>query len=189
MTFYLSKFLWYLFNPFNCIIFLLILSVILNFLKFFKFSKIILYFSFLLFFIIGVLPTGSYLLYLLEKNYVKSSIYFNSIIRTRKFSNLEKLIAQSLLSYVKVFENRSHDYEPELNIITKNYKNFALISNAFISCYLDNKKAEQSFLRIINPDTLNFTRYNFFYINFLVSKNRNNEALKILEKNNFFKNK
>ncbi|HJO75943.1 MAG TPA: hypothetical protein QF658_00130, partial [Pelagibacteraceae bacterium] len=31
--------------------------------------------------------------------------------------------------------------------------------------------------------TLNFTRYNFFYINFLVSKNRNNEALKVLEKN------
>ena len=69
MTFYLSKFLWYLFNPFNCIIFLLILSVILNFLKFLKFSKIILYFAFLLFFITGVLPTGSYLLYLLEKNY------------------------------------------------------------------------------------------------------------------------
>jgi len=69
MTFYLSKFLWYLFNPFNCIIFLLILSVILNFLKLLKFSKIILYFAFFLFFITGALPTGSYLLYLLEKNY------------------------------------------------------------------------------------------------------------------------
>jgi len=69
MTFYLSKFLWYLFNPFNCILFLLIISVIFNFLKFLNFSKIILYFTFLLFFITGVLPTGSYLLYLLEKNY------------------------------------------------------------------------------------------------------------------------
>jgi len=122
--------------------------------------------------------------YLLEKNYMKSSSYFNSIIQTRKFSNLEKLIAQSLLSYVKVFENRLHDYETELNIISKNYKNFASINNAFISCYLDNKNVDENFLRIINPDTLNFTRYNFFYINFLVSKNRNDEALKILEKNN-----
>jgi len=122
--------------------------------------------------------------YLLEKNYMKSSSYFNSIIQTRKFSNLEKLIAQSLLSYAKVFENRSHDFETELNIISKYYKNFALINNAFISCYLDNKNVDENFLRIINPDTLNFTRYNFFYINFLVSKNRNNEALKVLEKNN-----
>jgi len=122
--------------------------------------------------------------YLLEKNYVKSSSYFNSIIQTRKFSNLEKLIAQLLLSYARVFENRLHDYETELNIISKNYKNFALINKAFISCYLDNKNVDENFLRIINPDTLNFTRYNFFYINFLVSKNRSNEALKVLDKNN-----
>ncbi|MAH02672.1 MAG: hypothetical protein CMI70_02635 [Candidatus Pelagibacter sp.] len=122
--------------------------------------------------------------YLLEKNYMKSSSYFNSIIQNRKFSNLEKLIAQLLLSYARVFENRLHDYETELNIISKNYKNFALINKAFISCYLDNKNVDENFLRIINPDTLNFTRYNFFYINFLVSKNRSNEALKVLDKNN-----
>jgi tetratricopeptide (TPR) repeat protein len=122
--------------------------------------------------------------YLLEKNYTKSLSYFDSIIQTRKFSNFEKLIAQSLFNYVKVFENRSYDYETEPNIISKNYKNFALIKNAFISCYLDNENVDKNFLKIINPDTLNFTRYNFFYINFLVSKNRNNEALKVLGKNN-----
>ena len=69
MTFFLSKFLWFLFNPFNCILFLFFLSLVFNFFKFLKFSKIILYFTFLLFFIAGALPTGSYLLYLLEKNY------------------------------------------------------------------------------------------------------------------------
>ncbi len=69
MTFFLSKFLWQVFNPFNSILFLLILSAVFNFFKFFKVSKIILNFTFLLFFITGVLPTGSYLLYMLEKNY------------------------------------------------------------------------------------------------------------------------
>ena len=62
--------------------------------------------------------------YFLEKNYKKSTSHFNSILQNRKFSNFEKLIAQSLLSYVKVFEKRSHDYETELNIIPKNYENF-----------------------------------------------------------------
>ena len=69
MTFFLSKFLWFLFNPFNCILFLLFLSLVFNFFKFLKISKIILYCTFLLFFIAGALPTGPYLLYLLEKNY------------------------------------------------------------------------------------------------------------------------
>ena len=122
--------------------------------------------------------------YFLEKNYQKSASYFNSIIQTRKFSNLEKLIAQSLLSYIKVFENQLHDYKTVLNIIPENYKNFALINDTFINCYLDNKKIDAGFLELINPNTLNFTRYNFFYVNFLVSKNRKNEALKILERYN-----
>ena len=122
--------------------------------------------------------------YFLEKNYQKSASYFNSIIQTRKFSNLEKLIAQSLLSYIKVFENQLHDYKTVLNIIPENYKNFALINDAFVNCYLDNKKIDAGFLELINPNTLNFTRYNFFYVNFLVSKNRENEALKILERDN-----
>ena len=122
--------------------------------------------------------------YFLEKNYKKSASYFNSIIQTRKFSNFEKLIAQSLLSYIKVFENQLYDYKTGLNIIPENYKNFVLINDAFINCYLDNKKVDAGFLELINPNTLNFTRYNFFYVNFLVSKNRENEALKILERDN-----
>jgi tetratricopeptide (TPR) repeat protein len=122
--------------------------------------------------------------YLLEKNYKKSTNYFNSIIQTKKFSNFEKLIAQSLLVYIKIFEKQLYDYKTVPNIISENYKNFVLINDAFINCYLDNKKAGKSYLRIINPSTLNFTRYNFFYINFLVSKNRKKEALKVLEENN-----
>ena len=122
--------------------------------------------------------------YFLEKNYTKSESYFNLIIQTRKYSNFEKLIAQSLLSYIKVFENQLHDYKTVLNIIPENYRNFALINDAFVNCYLDNKKVDAGFLELINPNTLNFTRYNFFYVNFLVSKNRKNEALKILERDN-----
>ena len=122
--------------------------------------------------------------YFLEKNYTKSESYFNLIIQTRKYSNFEKLIAQSLLSYIKVFENQLHDYKTVFNIIPENYKNFALINDAFANCYLDNKKIDSGFLELINPNTLNFTRYNFFYVNFLVSKNRENEALKILERDN-----
>ena len=121
--------------------------------------------------------------YFLEKNYIKSASHFNSIVQSTKFSNFEKFIAQSLLSYIKVFENRLHNYKVELNIIPENYKNFVLINDTLINCYLDNSKVEEYFLRLANPNTLNFTRYNFFYINFLISKNRNNEAIKFLDKN------
>jgi len=120
--------------------------------------------------------------YVLEKNYEKSINHFNSIIEKKKFYDLEKLIAQSLLYYIQLFENQSFNYKNALNNIPGNYKNFTLIHEAFLNCYLDNEKVEESFLRLINPKTLDFTRYNFFYANFLLSKNRENTAIKILEK-------
>ena len=42
--------------------------------------------------------------YFLEKNYIKSASYFNLVVQTRNFSSFEKLIAQSLLSYIKVLK-------------------------------------------------------------------------------------
>ena len=69
MTFFLSKFLWYFFNPFNLIIFLVFLSFALNFLRYKKISRFLVFFNFLIFFIVGFIPSGSYLTYLLEKNY------------------------------------------------------------------------------------------------------------------------
>ena len=69
MTFFLSKILWHFFNPFNIILFLIILGFLSNFLNNKSFSKIIFFLTFLIFLVTGVLPTGSYLMYLLEKNY------------------------------------------------------------------------------------------------------------------------
>ena len=69
MTFFLSKFLWYFFNPFNLIIYLLFLALLFNYFKYFKAKKLIFYLVIIVFFITGIMPTGSYLFYLLEKNY------------------------------------------------------------------------------------------------------------------------
>ena len=74
MTFVLSKILWLFFNPFNLILIFLILGIIFNFLKFLNFSKIFFVTASLIFLIIGFLPSGSYLMYLLEKNYYNSNV-------------------------------------------------------------------------------------------------------------------
>ena len=119
--------------------------------------------------------------YFLEKKYQQSSNYFDSIIKNDKSSNFEKLIAQKLFNYIKVFENKSYDFETISNKFPDDYSNFGKIHRAFINCYLDNDNINEGFLELINPTKLNYSRYNFFYINFLLSKNRNGEVLKILE--------
>ena len=119
--------------------------------------------------------------YLVEKKFNKSEKYFSSIIENKKFYDMERLIAEILLNYVKIFNNRSYDFNGALLNVPGNYENLVLIQKAFLNCYLDNEIADESFLKLIDSNTLNFMRYNFFYVNFLISKNRENEAKKILK--------
>ena len=119
--------------------------------------------------------------YLVEKKFNKSEKYFSSIIENKKFYDMERLIAEILLNYVKIFNNRSYDFNGALLNVPGNYENLVLIQKAFLNCYLDNEIADESFLKLIDSNTLNFMRYNFFYVNFLISKNYENQAKKILE--------
>ena len=74
MMFYFSKILWFLFNPFNLIIIFILIGIIFNLINFKFFSRASYLFSFFLFFLAAVLPTGSYLNYLLEKEFHNSLI-------------------------------------------------------------------------------------------------------------------
>ena len=72
MSFALSKILWLIFSPFNLIILLLLVGLVSKIFKITNFSNYFLFTSFLLFLICGILPTGSYLGYVLEKNFHQS---------------------------------------------------------------------------------------------------------------------
>ena len=69
MTFYLSKFLWLIFNPFNLIIIIIIIGYFFNLFNYKILSKSLYIFVSFIFFISAILPTGSYLNYLLEKDF------------------------------------------------------------------------------------------------------------------------
>ena len=76
MTFYLSKILWYLFNPFNLIILLILLSIFLKFVFRIKFFTRITFIITLFYFIlVGVFPSGDYLIYKLENKFHSSNIF------------------------------------------------------------------------------------------------------------------
>ena len=69
MTFLLSKILWILFAPFNLILLLIILASIFSFLNFILFSRIFYLTAILFFLISGVIPSGAFLMYQLERDY------------------------------------------------------------------------------------------------------------------------
>ena len=87
------------------------------------------------------------------------------------------IIVETLKEYLFLFE------ENKLPNIEKKFGNFSLINEVFQRCYLDDKKIDNYFNKIINTeDDSNYSRYIFFYINYLIDNDRYEEAKFITDK-------
>ena len=69
MSFYLSKIVWIILNPFNILLISILLGFLLSFLSNKTFSKIIYSLTFIFFIITAVMPTGKFMIYQLEKKF------------------------------------------------------------------------------------------------------------------------
>ena len=113
-------------------------------------------------------------------NYKKSKEHLQ---RSYKFINNDKIalvIVESLKQYLYVFEtNKIPDKKNK-------FGNFSFINEVFQRCYLDDKNTKTYFEKLINnKDNLNiegdYSRYIFFYINYLTEKKRYNESKEITD--------
>ena len=52
---------------------------------------------------------------------------------------------------------------------------------AFESCYLGERNTDVYFLNIINENDINYSRYIFFYINYLIEQNRYQEINELVD--------
>ncbi len=87
-----------------------------------------------------------------------------------KFKNV---ILESLKDYTHVFKNK---------VIKKNSKNFgnlSLINQTFQRCYLNDSKTGNFFSNLINNNEADYSRYTFFYINYLLDNGRIKETQNI----------
>ena len=63
----------------------------------------------------------------------------------------------------------------------KNFGSFKSIQEIFAYCYFDNADVDQRFTEVIKDESGKFYRYNFFFANYLIEKNRKKEADSIVD--------
>ncbi len=83
------------------------------------------------------------------------------------------IIINSLIDYIDVFKNK------KIKIENNKFGSLSLISETFQRCYLDDKNTDSFFSRLINNSEADYSRYIFFYLTYLIEKNRINDAKKI----------
>ncbi len=107
----------------------------------------------------------------LKKNDLdKAKEILSGVPENLKKDRFNFIILNSLQQYVEAFKNKK--------IIkgNQNFGNLSLISETFQKCYLDDNDTGAYFLRLINNNQTDYSRYIYFYLTYLLEKNRIEEA-------------
>ena len=113
----------------------------------------------------------------LKKNdYKKSEDYIN---RSYEFINNDKfalIIAETFKQYLYVFK------EKKLSSTKKTFGNFSFINEVFQRCYLNDQNTKNYFDKLVNSQNdADYSRYIFFFINYLVENNKYEEGKQITD--------
>ncbi len=101
-----------------------------------------------------------------KKNFDKTKIYLNSIAKYTEEGTFEKVIYETLRDYAYTFK------EKKMSNFKSNFGNLIAINNAFQSCYLNNQNTLDYFDKLKSSEAADYSRYLFFYVNYLIHKKR-----------------
>ena len=114
-----------------------------------------------------------------KKNYKKSKEHLQ---RSYEFLNNDRLtliIAETIKEYLYVFE------ENKIPKTKNKFGNLSFINEVFQRCYLNDKNTKTYFNNLINSENEDYSRYIFFYINYLIENDRYDETKNITDNLNY----
>ena len=105
-----------------------------------------------------------------KNNFDKAEKYLDKSLRFQNQNRFNFVIYETLRKYIYTFKNK------RILSNEKNFGNISIISQAFQRCYLKKENTRSSFLNLINNPEGDYSRYIFFYINYLINNKKIDEA-------------
>ena len=107
---------------------------------------------------------------LIKNDFDRAKKYLDQSLGFQNLNNFNLVIFETLKNYIYTFKNK------KIFINEKNFGNISIITQAFQRCYLKKKNTRSSFLNLINNPNGDYSRYIFFYINYLIENKNIREA-------------
>ena len=119
--------------------------------------------------------------YFINEDYSKAEKYFKRLNIISEYNFIfQNLIGNVLIAWSKASSNNKEDSFKYIAKIPNRYDNIKQIQNSFLQCHFNTQETESSFERLIGDENYNFSRYNFFLVNYLLSKKKATKAKKII---------
>ena len=111
-----------------------------------------------------------------KNNLEQAEKYLNLSSKFQNQNRFNLVIIETLREYLYTFKNKKRPSNK------KNFGNISIINQAFQNCYLNKSSARSSFVNLINNPEGDYSRYMFFYINYLIENNQVDEAKLVANK-------
>ena len=115
-----------------------------------------------------------------RKNYKRSKEHLQKSYEFINNDRLSLIIAETLKQYLYVFEKN------KISNKKNKFGNFSFINEVFQRCYLNDKNTKVYFNNLVNSENnSDYSRYIFFYLNYLLENNEYEEAKNITDNLNY----
>ena len=112
--------------------------------------------------------------------YSKAEIYFNKLEPNLENRLIFPTLKTSLTNWLEIVKTGKKGSLSSIQKLSNNYQNFKLIQSAFANCYLNTNNTTKEFEKMISNTSYDFSRYYFFYANYLLQKNNISKAKNLL---------
>jgi len=117
----------------------------------------------------------------IKEDYNKAQKHFSNLNKSSQSHAIYKdFLKDILLSWTQAAQNNEEKSFYYHDKISDQYYNLKRIQNSLLQCYFDTPKVEMFFEKLINDKNNVFSRYNFFLVNYLLRKNKNEKAKEIV---------
>ena len=119
--------------------------------------------------------------FFIKNDYLNAEKHFERLNKISRYNLLfEDFLGNILIAWIKASENNKEDSFKFLDKVPERYHNLKKIQNSFLQCYFDTSKTQIAFEQLMNNEDSDFSRYNYFFANYLLFKNKNIEAEKVI---------
>jgi len=117
--------------------------------------------------------------YLKNEKHDLAQKYFLKIKNRESRSILNTFVLNSLLNWTRFHKLDLENSLITINSIDPRFENLRRIQNVFLHCYFKSQKTEFFFKKLISDKKIDFSRYNYFFANYLVNNGKIDQAKKI----------
>tara|TARA_Y100000590_G_scaffold462559_1_gene626968 strand:+ start:698 stop:2416 length:1719 start_codon:yes stop_codon:yes gene_type:complete len=118
----------------------------------------------------------------LKKDYLTAEKYFKRLNKISRYNLFfDNFMGNILISWIRASQGNEIESFKFIEKIPQPYYHLKRTQNIFLQCYFDSNETQKSLEELISDEEYNFSRYNFFLINYLLANNKIEEAKKIIQ--------